>query len=447
MSDEQYNPGEVKSENSSSVFPAIDFKGQPFSTPLLPSWNAEPCVTEKTKRFNASTGPLKPPIDSWPSLRDQLDIEELSWENKRKKARFGERAPRRSPSPLPPPLPEPRFGLTIRRRGHRKLRKRLGLPITFEGQSTNVTTVACADTGADSNVISYALARSLALSIRMAKDSVREFRLANGKIVKSIGTISSRCDLAPGQSSMVEGLACFFYVFETLAVPLILGMPLLEETETLNKYRDRLVEQTVPVGLSLQVNLVGSPARCLLCNLGGEPTTANADSGSDADFLSAAYARDRGFIVEPSQETIQFADGSTDVTAGRCNLTLAINDFPATTLEFHVCATLAHNVIVGYDSIEELDIFTKHRSSMVSSKDDVKGLEPIRLLETPSNSVVRSTWNKFIGRSSGMKLSTGLSPLPPHELSRNSVMEPKPSFRCDYFGCQSQPFPTQHHLE
>ncbi|KAK8129513.1 hypothetical protein PG999_001893 [Apiospora kogelbergensis] len=276
MSDEQYNPGEVKSENSSSVFPAIDFKGQPFSTPLLPSWNAEPCVTEKTKRFNASTGPLKPPIDSWPT-------------------RFGERAPRRSPSPLPPPLPEPRFGLTIRRRGHRKLRKRLGLPITFEGQSTNVTTVACADTGADSNVISYALARSLALSIRMAKDSVREFRLANGKIVKSIGTISSRCDLAPGQSSMVEGLACFFYVFETLAVPLILGMPLLEETETLNKYRDRLVEQTVPVGLSLQVNLVGSPARCLLCNLGGEPTTANADSGSDADFLSAAYARDRGW--------------------------------------------------------------------------------------------------------------------------------------------------------
>ncbi|KAK8091517.1 hypothetical protein PG997_001878 [Apiospora hydei] len=226
-------------------------------------------------------------------------------------------------------------------------RKRLGLPILFEGQLSNVATVACADTGADSNIIAYEMAKSLALPILTADDGVKEFQLANGKVVKSIGTVSSNCDLAPGQPSMLAGLACFFYVFETLAVPLILGMPFLEETETLSKYRDRFVEQTVPFGLTLQFNLIGSPARSLLCTLGGEWATANTDSGSDADFLSAKYAHSREFQVEPNQETIMFADGSTDVTDGLVRLPLSIENMPTTTLEFHVFGSLTHDVIVG----------------------------------------------------------------------------------------------------
>ncbi|KAK7937263.1 uncharacterized protein PG986_014131 [Apiospora aurea] len=178
-------------------------------------------------------------------------------------------------------------------------------------------------------------------------------------------------------STFNAGRCCMFLLrIWTLAVPLILGMPFLEDTETLSKYRDRFVEQTVPFGLALQVNLTGSPARSLLCALGGEWATANTDSGSDADFLSAKYAQSREFQVEPNQETIMFADGSTDVTDGFVRLPLAIEYMEAITLEFHVFGSLTHDQLEADSSYgETLGVVEIAAGKMVWS---IQGYKPTR---------------------------------------------------------------------
>ncbi|KAK7960393.1 hypothetical protein PG996_011041 [Apiospora saccharicola] len=349
---------------------------------------------------------------------------------------------------------------TWKSRGKRT-RKRLGLPITFEGQLGDSALIACANTGADSNVIAYATAKSLDLPISTAQDAVKEFQLANGKIVKSIGIISLRCVLAPGRLSMVTGLTCFFYVFETLAVPLILGMPLLEATETLSKFHDRLVEQTIPAGLALQVSHIGSPRRRPLCSLDGSMAAANLDSGSDADFLSAQFAQFRGFIVEENQGIIMFADGSTEFTCGVIHLPLALEAMQPLTLEFHVCTNLAHDVIVGQDYIQNLEIFTHHSSSLISSEDAsmIMSLEPIRLLEKldfPGFSKLKAKLKKITELPSNLSqiqqppLSEPLRPggalltVPP------SLWEvpdtPADPYVCKLAGCQAGPSQDQYLL-
>ncbi|KAK8109229.1 hypothetical protein PG984_015030 [Apiospora sp. TS-2023a] len=331
-------------------------------------------------------------------------------------------------------------------------RRQLGLPILFEGQQSGVPTIACADTGADSNIIAYDVAESLALPVSKTQDDFMEFELANGKIVKSIGTVLSRCDLAPGRPSMVAGFVCLFHVFETLAVPIIVGMPLLEATRTLSQFRDRLVKQIIPTGQSLQVNHVGSPRRRLLCCLDGKLATANIDSGSDADFLSAKFARDRGLRVEENQEIVMFADGSTEYTCGITHLPLAIEDIQARTLEFHVCASLTHDVIVGQDSIEDLEIFTHHRSSLITSADSnmIMRMEPIRLLEklgNPRFSVLEAKVKKVFGQlSNASQTESSLSSAIPPSSTTDRVSI-HGTFPCDYPGCQAAPFPTQYLLK
>lgn len=90
--------------------------------------------------------------------------------------------------------------------------------------------------------------------------------LANGGTVESVGKISAKCAFTTGASGTELVYECiFFFIFQKLAVPIIMGMEFLEKTETLGKHRDRLVEENVPIlqNFIFESKLLGSRKRAL----------------------------------------------------------------------------------------------------------------------------------------------------------------------------------------
>ena len=88
---------------------------------------------------------------------------------------------------------EPPPALQVRQpppeRARRPKKTRLGLPITIHQQGILATVLACADTGADVNIMSAEVAKTLGYSEYDALPEKKEFALANGKLVEAIGMI------------------------------------------------------------------------------------------------------------------------------------------------------------------------------------------------------------------------------------------------------------------
>jgi hypothetical protein len=89
--------------------------------------------------------------------------------------------------PLPPSISE----ATVEPRRPRKMR--LGLPITVHNQDVLATVLACADNGADVNIMSDDVAKKLGYSEYNVLPERKQFTLANGKIIEAIGQIESVC--------------------------------------------------------------------------------------------------------------------------------------------------------------------------------------------------------------------------------------------------------------
>ncbi|CAG9982239.1 unnamed protein product, partial [Clonostachys byssicola] len=123
------------------------------------------------------------------------------------------------------------------------------------------------DTGSDVNIISLKTARLLGFKPDIRKPEEVGFRLANNELIKAIGQVDIACSFGVGTPWHDLRLNCIFHIFNTLSVPLIMGMQFLEMTETYSKHQNRLVEETVPHMHSLQVNSVGRPRKSLICRL------------------------------------------------------------------------------------------------------------------------------------------------------------------------------------
>lgn len=186
--------------------------------------------------------------------------------------------------------------------------------------------MACPDSGADDNVIALEVANTLGLTIITEQEDKKQFRLGNGKMVQSLGKVLASCNLALGDASTHRDLPVLFYVFKTLAAPLIMGMAFLQVTETLSRYRDRLIEQEVPQTSFLRLYSIDTPRRHLPCRLNDDLVLANADSGSDLDLVSAEYAESHAWQIDPREEVIEFADGSRDTTSGLVRITFAVEN-------------------------------------------------------------------------------------------------------------------------
>jgi len=158
-------------------------------------------------------------------------------------------------------------------------------------------------------------------------------------------------------------------------------MPLLDATETLSKYPDRLIEHIIPSPL---VNLVCSVVALrnhIICQLVGRIASAKADSGSDFDLISTKFAASLGLTVKPQEYELKLmlADEPVTVTSGVVKMPFCIriatgggpSNFKAgaepVDLEFYVLDELNAEVVTGYDILAELKAFDGHDSSFIAN--------------------------------------------------------------------------------
>jgi hypothetical protein len=245
------------------------------------------------------------------------------------------------------------------------------------------------DSGSEENIISKDLITALGLKIEDSPEQQKEFRMANNKIVKALGGVTIPCKFAREQASeQQKELCCWFYVFNTLITPLIMGMKFLDSTETLTKNKYRLQACAVPAG-PLQCASINNPKRRLRCyTLNGgwaahsleKPSPdslamANADTGSEIDLMSLDFCKRRKFVlkkVPPEGSSVQFADGSLATLAGHVFVYVTFHGTEVgqrTQRDFYVLEGLSCDLLLGEDFLEQTNAFETYKDSF-SIEDD-----------------------------------------------------------------------------
>ena len=246
----------------------------------------------------------------------------------------------------------------------------LDLPMIIKGS----TIISRPDSGAENNIIAMDVLSALNLKMDTAPKHRKMFRLANGKSVWALGRVVILCAFAKNRT--LE-LCCTFYVFQNLTSQLIMGMPFLDETQTLVKYRYRFQPRIIPMYRPIQLNSLNSPRRRLYCLVDSQPELANADTGSDLNVMSLDYMKRRGFAMTAvglSSPTIQFADGSTSELEGRVSVSIVLGppEGPGTFTTFYVLDGLTSDIILGEDFLEKTTAFETYRDafSIIDCDDD-----------------------------------------------------------------------------
>ena len=269
----------------------------------------------------------------------------------------------------------------------RQPKTRLGLPITIDSHGKNATVLACADTGAEVNVMSESLARALDYTYD-ANATKKEFVLANGKIVESIGELYAPCSFGV-ETDIVTAMSCMFYVLQQVAGDMIMGLAFLEKTKTMTEHRQRLVRVPRHAFQALSVCAIDRPQQLLRCDMKNQTTLVTMDSGSEIDLMSPQLAFDRGYEILPGEFEIELADGSIATTKGFTSVTLTVSSptqhmrmRSQATADFYLLDNLFHEVIVGQDTQEELRVFKHHQDAIVQASEvfGPLGLNLIRLL-------------------------------------------------------------------
>ena len=230
---------------------------------------------------------------------------------------------------------------------HSRSVRRVDLPMLIQG----TTIRSRPDSGSEDNIIAVDVVSAFDLKMDTAPEHCKEFRVANRRSVWALGRIVIDCTFAKDRT--LE-LCCTFYVFQNLTSKLIMGMPFLDETQTLVKYQYRFQPRIVPTFRPIQLSSLSSPRRRLYCLVDPHPKLANADTGSEIDLMSLEYVIKRGFsmtAVGLSSSTVQFADGSTSELVGKMSVLIVLGTpegFRNFTT-FYVLDGLTSDVLLGED--------------------------------------------------------------------------------------------------
>ena len=235
------------------------------------------------------------------------------------------------------------------------------LPMIIHGS----TIVSRPDSGSEDNIIAVDVVSALKLEMDSAPEYRKKFRVANGKSVWALGQIVIKCAFAKDRT--LE-LCCTFYVFQNLTSKLVMGMPFLDETQTLVKYQYRFQPRIIPRYRPIQLNSLNSPRRRLYCLIESQPELANADTGSDIDVMSLDYVLKRGFsmaAVGLSSSTIQFADGSISELEGKVNVSIVLGppEGPGILNTFYVLDGLTSDIILGEEFLDKTTTFETYRDA------------------------------------------------------------------------------------
>jgi hypothetical protein len=253
---------------------------------------------------------------------------------------------------------------------------RISLPLTLNAKSGPATVLACPDTGSEENIISLDLAQALGYNIFTSPLQNRTFALANGSVVEAVGEIIAECSFGMETTPAAVPMVLAFYVFIKLASPIIMGLAFLEKTKTMSKHRDRLLRVPRPAHQPIQVFSVGRPRNQMHCYLNRVYKAATPDSGSDINLMTQSHASREGLYIEPAKEVVEFADGTIAVTSGVVRAKLAVGKvvmdngtgYSAFLLtDFYIMDHLRHDLLVGEDSLEELEVFTKRHHVLFPS--------------------------------------------------------------------------------
>ena len=225
------------------------------------------------------------------------------------------------------------------------------------------------DSGAErGNFMDCDLASQLNLRLRNEKGDCKRFSMGNGKIVKALGRVKAVCAFAKEAQTKMK---CWFYVFDELASPLIMGSQFLEKTITLSDHVHRLEESIPNPGIVPMVNLIGSTLhakRRFTARIDHRYTLINADSGSDLDLMSSKYARAHGYRLDRRRrcrKRVRFADNTIAETIGQVQATLTLEDGSMYPKIFDVLPSLTSEVLLGQFTLEEISVFRFHRDSFV----------------------------------------------------------------------------------
>jgi hypothetical protein len=259
--------------------------------------------------------------------------------------------------------------------------------------------IACADSGSVKNIVSKSLATRENWEIRREPEDLKYFEMGSGKCTRSIGRVRVPVQL-PGKT--LQTPKQWFYVFETCAVDMVLGMEFLEEAEVLTKNRHLLeacpaelrdFSALLWIGSPKHDNSAGAVKNRLRCSLDGRDLVAVADTGSDLNMMSFECAKRERFQIDTREEAktwVKFGDGSMSRTIGQvyiCSLNLDWrttetpvskqilpsfsnnkgkvgigssqeddDEGPFCTV-FHVLPGLPCDVIFGRDLLDQLDAF------------------------------------------------------------------------------------------
>ena len=143
------------------------------------------------------------------------------------------------------------------------------------------------DSGAErGNFMDRDLASQLNLRLRNEKGDCKRFSMGNGKIVKALGRVKAVCAFAREAQTKVK---CWFYIFDELASPLIMGSQFLEKTRPLSDHIHRLEDGAPELRIVSMANLIGStqhPKRRFTAHIDHRLALINADTGSHLDLMS-----------------------------------------------------------------------------------------------------------------------------------------------------------------
>ena len=243
--------------------------------------------------------------------------------------------------------------------------RRKCLPMILKGK----TIEAQHDTGAEgSNFMTSKLAEGLNLRIRTKESDRKSFSMGTGKVQRAIGRVRAPCAFAKGSGTKMK---LWFYVLPRLATQLIMGLQFLRDTKTMSHFTHRLEDQspcTPPAPMVKLISATQQAKRRLVAFIDDRQTYINADSGSHLDLMSAAYVKKYGYKLDRRRECrkrLLLADTTPAETIGQVKAKLTLHDGSTYFRMFDVLPGLMSEVLIGEDTLAELNIFTEHESSFM----------------------------------------------------------------------------------
>jgi hypothetical protein len=237
-----------------------------------------------------------------------------------------------------------------------------------------------------------------------------------------------------------------------------MGHAFLKTTETLTRFKHRLVDLPATVGRAFRICAVDSTENQVSCSLNGRTVIAHADTGAELALASEKFAEASTLPRYSACEKIMLADGSIDYTDGVLEGSLTFDGIESHKVQLHILKNLQFDVLLDEDILDQFDVFRRHSDNFLARMIGwLPILAPIIRLGTVENalasfkeqvSAVKEFFSssktenddKQSGSLTTAELVRAITVLDSQELRRQDFYDRRLS---DTFGCQAGPAATQ----